>query len=221
MKVYNNIYGHIEFTEPVFKELLKTPEMQRLKGVLQCPSSLFNLPQITTTRFEHSMGTAILVRRLGGPVAEQIAALLHDISHTAFSHTADYLFDASLKQDVADKRIRYVVMNSKIPQILKKHSFDVDYILNQHNFPLLERNLPNLCADRLDYCLRDCLALGYMVPAEVDDILNALTTKNNEIVFKSKQPAEKFARIFLQISGDFYIANEYNDIYCDSWWKKG
>ena len=39
-----------------------------------------------TTHFEHSLGAFILVRRLDAALDEQIAALLHDASHTAFSH---------------------------------------------------------------------------------------------------------------------------------------
>jgi HD superfamily phosphohydrolase len=31
----------------------------------------------------------LLVRRLGASLEEQIAALLHDVSHTAFSHVID------------------------------------------------------------------------------------------------------------------------------------
>ncbi len=35
----------------------------------------------------------MLVNRLGGSLEEQIAALLHDVSHTAFSHVIDYVLE--------------------------------------------------------------------------------------------------------------------------------
>ena len=39
----------------------------------------------------------LLIKKLGGSVEEQIAGLLHDVSHTAFSHVIDYVFDNKMK----------------------------------------------------------------------------------------------------------------------------
>ena len=50
------------------------------------------------TRFEHSLGVFALLRRLRAPRREQVAGLLHDISHTAFSHAVDFVF-TSEEQD--------------------------------------------------------------------------------------------------------------------------
>jgi len=51
-----------------------------------------------TTRFDHSVGVMLLIRKLGAGsspasalLKEQVAALLHDVSHTAFSHVIDYV----------------------------------------------------------------------------------------------------------------------------------
>lgn len=35
----------------------------------------------------------LLNRQLDASMEEQIVALLHDVSHTAFSHVIDYVFD--------------------------------------------------------------------------------------------------------------------------------
>ena len=40
---------------------------------------------------------------------------------------------------------------SEIPNILERYGFNLDYILDDKNFPLKERSLPDLCADRIDY----------------------------------------------------------------------
>lgn len=49
------------------------------------------------TRFDHSVGVMLLVKKLGGSVEEQIAGLLHDVSHTAFSHVVDYVLIIEMK----------------------------------------------------------------------------------------------------------------------------
>jgi HD superfamily phosphohydrolase len=67
--------------------------VQRLHGVLQHGiTGLIGLTQ-PITRYEHSVGAMLLVRQLGGSLREQIAALLHDVSHTAFSHVIDYVLN--------------------------------------------------------------------------------------------------------------------------------
>src|SRR5262245_37777798 len=92
------IYGEVNITEPVLAVLLDTAVMQRLKGIMQ--HGISGLIGLTTpiTRYEHSLGAMLLVQRLGGSLAEQIAALLHDTSHTAFSHVIDYVVDGHHEQ---------------------------------------------------------------------------------------------------------------------------
>ncbi|MCA9975902.1 MAG: hypothetical protein KC413_09145, partial [Anaerolineales bacterium] len=59
------IYGSHQITEPVLEALMETAALQRLQGVLQ--HGISALIGVTTpiTRFEHSVGAMLLVRRLG------------------------------------------------------------------------------------------------------------------------------------------------------------
>lgn len=79
----DQLYGRHTITEPVLVELLRSPALARLAGVNQHGiSGLLNItPRVT--RFEHSVGALLLVRIVGARTDEQVAALLHDISHTA------------------------------------------------------------------------------------------------------------------------------------------
>jgi len=92
MRYHDSVYGNIEISEPVILDLLETNALRRLAGVLQ--HGITGLIGVTqpTTRLEHSIGAMWLVRTLGGSLQEQIAALLHDVSHTAFSHVIDYVY---------------------------------------------------------------------------------------------------------------------------------
>lgn len=145
----------VEITEPVLLDLMASDAMQRTKGVSQ--HGITALLGITPpfSRFDHSVGAMLLVRRLGGAVEEQIAALLHDISHTAFSHVIDFVFDDHSGQSYHEEKKEEVVANSDIPAILSRHGKDWRAFMNEDDFFILEQPSPALCADRLDYFLRD------------------------------------------------------------------
>ena len=66
MIYHDTVYGEIEINEAVILDLMGSDSMQRLRGVLQ--HGISGLIGITSpvTRFDHSVGVMILVRRLGG-----------------------------------------------------------------------------------------------------------------------------------------------------------
>jgi HD superfamily phosphohydrolase len=92
MEYGDTVYGSTSFTEPMILDLMQSGAIQRLRSVLQHGiTAVLGISQ-PITRFEHSVGAMILVHRAGGSVCEQAAALMHDVSHTAFSHVADFVF---------------------------------------------------------------------------------------------------------------------------------
>ncbi|HEY0175824.1 MAG TPA: HD domain-containing protein, partial [Pedobacter sp.] len=91
IKVNDPIYGTFELPE-IFDDLLNSKAMQRLGKIHHSGAVFLVNPDICHTRLEHSIGVMLLIRMLGGTELEQIAGLLHDISHTAFSHVGDYVF---------------------------------------------------------------------------------------------------------------------------------
>ena len=84
----------VAIEEPAILDLIGCPTFQRLKGVRQAGPSALAFPFKDVTRFEHSLGVFILLRRLRRRRREQVAGLLHDISHTAFSHAVDFVFSS-------------------------------------------------------------------------------------------------------------------------------
>lgn len=181
MDVSDRLYGTCPLPEPIFADLLHSAPLRRLQGVLQ--HGISGLLGITTptTRYEHSLGTALLVRRLGGTLEEQVAALLHDVSHTAFSHVIDFVFHDHGGQSFHDReKVRFVRATS-LPAILSHYGYAWEAILDESAYPLLEQPAPALCADRLDYFLRDGLDLGLITPAEAAQILAHLVVVDGRI----------------------------------------
>ena len=196
--LYNDvIYGTVTIKEPVLLALLETDAMQRLKGVLQ--HGISGLIGVTTpsTRFEHSLGAMILVRQLGASLEEQIAALLHDVSHTAFSHVIDYVFDDRENQGYHDTKKEEFISGTEIPATLAKFGYDWHDFIDEENFPLLEQPSPRLCADRLDYFLRDAVPLGLATEADIAFAIKSLVVVNERIAVNDFLTAQWMAYRFI------------------------
>ncbi len=198
MKYEDVVYGSVTITEPILLDLLQSQAVQRLHGVLQ--HGITGLIGITkpVSRFEHSVGAMLLVRRLGASLAEQVAALLHDVSHTAFSHVIDYVFDGHDSQSYHDEKKEEYMVQTDLPLILSQGGYDWRDFVHEENYSLLEQPSPRLCADRLDYFLRDGLDLGLATPADLEFVLDNLLAVNGRIATKTLQAAQWLAYTYIQ-----------------------
>ncbi|MEM7306678.1 MAG: HD domain-containing protein [Planctomycetota bacterium] len=102
------VHGDVYLTHEEMR-LLDTPEMQRLRGVKQLGTTYLAYPGAMHTRFDHSIGTLHMTRRmieamrlnadldpracLGVGEHEErvirIAALIHDVTHIPFGHNIE------------------------------------------------------------------------------------------------------------------------------------
>lgn len=200
--IKDKIYGRHVITEPVLIELLKSKPVQRLKKISQFGIPDEYYPVKNFSRYEHSLGVMILIKVLGGTIEEQIAGLLHDVSHSAFSHVIDWVvsetYNESLDETYQDDQHEDIINSGEISAILKKHRYRPEMIADYHNFKLLERDIPNLCADRVDYALRE-------FPASVARLLfKSLTNTDNRIIFKDENSALTFAMNFLKLQNEHW-----------------
>jgi len=206
MEYNDRIYGKILIKEPVILELINSKSLQRLKGIDQIGYFEPYFPGKTFSRYEHSLGVFILIKKFNAPFKEQIAGLIHDVSHTVFSHCGDYFLNAGSqeKQNLQDNIFREFVKETEIPKILEKYKFYLDYILNDKNFPLKERPLPDLCADRIDYFLRHGFIFGDLNQEEINEFLADFKITKNLWVFKSPELAIKFTIYYLNFNNLYW-----------------
>jgi hypothetical protein len=198
------IYGEFK-VDKVLEELILSKHVQRLKGVHQAGASYLMNEKWNVTRFDHSVGAMLLIKKLGGSVEEQIAGLLHDVSHTAFSHVIDYVFD-NKNESYHEEIFSSVVKNSEIPAILSKHGYNYeDILLDDSKWTLLEKSAPELCADRVDYTLRDMYTYGYISLEEAQDFLNDLIEVNGKMVLQNIEIAEWFTKTYYKEVIDFFM----------------
>lgn len=154
-----------------------------------------------------------MVRKVGGSLAEQVSALLHDVAHTALSHVVDWAglipSDHSSDTDPGSagpgneegneegeengerkrereresyhevRKLRYV-MGTELPSIISHYAGDLDVgqepmkVFEEEVFPLLEYPAPGLCADRVEYALRDAVVFSKLRMEEVEGLVEAL-----------------------------------------------
>ncbi len=201
MEINDPVYGKVNIDEPVLVELIESKPVQRLKKVHQAgPSPFFIDHKAYVTRFEHSIGVMILLRMHNASLEEQIAGLLHDIPHTAFSHVADFVFEDE-DHEYHEKFMEDIISGSEIPEIIDSYGLEMEYILDESNFGLLERDLPDLCADRLDYAMRD---LKKFEDVNVERFIDNLAVENGKFVFKDFEIGEEFADKFIYADKEWW-----------------
>ena len=198
MKFSDPAYGKFELKSDVLEDVIRTDALQRLKGINQYGTFQFILPRFKTSRFEHSLGTCYLLGRLGASLEEQLAGLAHDISHTAFSHVIDYVNGEEDSQENHDSLFEKTFMGSEIPSIMKRYGLKPKALLQTERFQLLERQLPDLCADRLDCFFRDSVLLGVSTPGQIRTYMKYLTKEENEIMVVDSMVARKMALGYME-----------------------
>jgi HD superfamily phosphohydrolase len=195
MNIIDSIYGDY-LIDGILEELIFSNPVQRLKGIYQGGASYFVNEKWNVTRYEHSIGVMLLIKKLGGSLEEQIAGLLHDISHTAFSHVIDFVFE-NKDEDYHEKIYHQIIADSEIPLILSKYGYDYkNILLDSSKWSLLEQPAPELCVDRIDYALRDMHRYESITIEEIDDFLGNLIIIEGRIYLKDVKTAEWFVRIY-------------------------
>ncbi len=204
MILEDRIYGSTEVENPVILELISSPEIQRLKDISQLgvPDEFYHFRGFS--RYEHSIGVFLLLRRCRASLEEQVAGLLHDVSHTAFSHVYDWVIGRNEREDSQDNEHKKILLNSNIPRILSKYNLNPERISNLENFRLLDLEIPEICADRFDYMVRDPLTPESIVR----DFIKSIRIYNGKIVFSDKDSALDFGKHFLKVQSEHYASAE-------------
>lgn len=204
MKMTDPLYGTLEI-EPVLAELIQSPLVSRLAHVHQGGSSYLVNPLWDLSRLDHSIGVMLFIRKFGGSLEEQIAGLLHDVSHTAFSHVVDYALDFK-EEDYHEQIFEDFVKTSTIPAILEKYGYSFEGIFDDiSKWKILEQEAPELCADRIDYTLQDLYRHRKISLAEVEEFLQALVMVDGRLYLANIASAEWFvAQYYSEVIDYFY-----------------
>ena len=171
MRWKDRVYGDAEITDPGVLGLIDVPDIPAAARGPPGRAVGDRLPVQGRDPVRAQPGRLSPAGPAGGrPRKEQVAGLLHDISHTAFSHAVDFV----VTSDEQDHHESLKPAHARPPRHRRGRvspGFSPADFYDDSIYPLLERPLPWLCADRLDYFLRDGLACGVVTPREVGRIL--------------------------------------------------
>jgi len=191
MIIKDKIWGEIKIKDKLIEEIILDKDFQRMKKISQLGIFKYSfLYGLKFSRYEHSIGVYYLLKKFGANKEECLAGLLHDISHGAFSHVLDIVFADDGNEEYADNILLERISNSKIGGILKKNKYNLLKIVNNRKHTMLDKKLPDIAADRIDYLLRDPIGMNSQLVKKITDYL---IVKNKEFVFNNSFFANLFA----------------------------
>src|SRR5215470_11616287 len=167
------VHGDIEMG-PLEVELMDTPEFQRLRGIKQLGTTYLVFPSAVHSRFEHSLGTSWMTRRILQAVRREhaiaredgtlirVAALLHDITHIPFGHTLEDERRVLPRHDRDEERVDYFLKESAVGRILKREGIQDEIIDTIRGDDTYRSDIVGgaISADLLDYLRRDTYFCG-------------------------------------------------------------
>ncbi len=207
-----SIFGDICIEDPVILDLLNAPVMKRLHNIDQSGTPRYFTHHVPAfTRYDHSVGVYALLKKAGVSLDEQIAGLLHDASHTVFSHTGDWVMGMGEKDNSYQDDIHsWFLKNMQVEDILHKHGHTLDKVLHKNNGHVaLEQDLPDMCADRIEYNLHTGLIFGLLTTAEIKEIADDLHYENQKWFFTNPKLARDFANLSIYFT-QYLWGSPYN-----------
>jgi len=202
--INDRVYGECEIDDDLAVDLINLPEFARLREMDQFGCYKYGFEECDVTRWEHSLGVYYLLRHFSVSREEAIAGLLHDISHMVFSHVIDYMYDDRSAQSTADRGHGEIVGKGNIRGLLDDTGLDWERISNIEQFSLLDKELPDLCCDRLDYFLRDSMCWGEITQKEALGILSHITIFNNTLVVDDPDIARFMSKHSLDMTNKYW-----------------
>ena len=104
------------------------------------------------SRFDHSVGVALITWHFTQSPRQTVAGLLHDIATPVFAHVVDFLNGDHLNQESTEAGTEDLLRRcSALLALLERDGVAVEDAADYHRFPLADNPSPRLSADRLEY----------------------------------------------------------------------
>ncbi len=202
MVIRDVLYGDINIDDEIIEALIRTKEMQRLRGIKQLGLTYLVFPGAEHSRYTHSIGVYYLATQIVEVLERKclmrfdehekkglfIACLLHDLGHGPYSHASEHYFAYDHEKMTID-----IIQNeyTQVNGILKNLKYYNDitlFVEKKHPNKLLNSILSStIDADRMDYLVRDSYYCGVSYGKfDLQRILKIIDVDNDNVVFLEK-----------------------------------
>lgn len=191
---YDPLHGGITLdradpTEALLIQLIDTPEFQRLRRIRQLGPASFTFHGAEASRFTHSLGVMAIARQAFDQLCHPYpqlkphrpvvlcAALLHDLGHGPFSHTAEEIFGCQHEQWTERILLESQPLNHRLTAFAADLPMQIIQTYRKtYPVPVVWQLVSSqLDCDRLDYLLRDSYFTGAAYgKLDLERIINAL-----------------------------------------------
>lgn len=193
------------------------PEMQRLRSVgMNCGCEYTSFPLFLRlapySRYDHSVGCALIVWHFTGSVAQSLAALFHDVATPTFAHVVDFLHGDHLVQESTEAKTGEILRASPgLRPLLERYGLTAEDVEDHHRWSIADNDTPQLCADRLEYTLGNLVNFGFGTPDDVRRLYGDIIAAPNEdgideLCFRTPALGAEFAAFALRCSR-IYVAD--------------
>lgn len=200
------------------REFAATPPMLRLKRVgMNCGCEYTQFPLFRDlapySRYDHSLGVALIVWHFTGSMEQSLAGLFHDITTPVFAHVVDFLNGDHLRQESTEAGVaECLAASAEVCALLAKYGAAVEDICDYHRYPIADNDAPALSADRLEYTLGNLFNYGFADLEQLRWLYEDLAVgadKNGtaELTFQTAEAATVFAKLALR-TAKIYVADE-------------
>ncbi len=227
-EIRDPIYGFISFNDWE-KQIINHPAFQRLRRIKQLALTEMVYPGVTHTRFEHSLGVMHFATMMYDSIVKnnlnllkdslsyddtglntdrqliRLAALLHDVGHSPFSHASEELMPANPQKKRPFKHEEYTtaIIMDLLKETIEDHPINkTNYRIEAEEVAALIEGNPEILGDRLfwkvlissqldadrgDYLLRDSYHAGvkygvYDHSRLINTLALGIDPESNEVV---------------------------------------
>lgn len=194
---------------------LSLPILTRLKKIgLLCGTDYTKLytNRMFYSRFDHSVGCALIAWNFTRDKKQALASLLHDVSTPVFSHAGDFRKgDALTQSSTEDINSKIILEDKDLALLLKEDGLKAEDVCDYHKYPVCDNEIPRLSSDRLEYMFPSGYALcDYAVKdSPCFDMDSTERCYKNIRVLKNEEGDDELG--FL----DLKTALEYTKRFCD------
>lgn len=161
LEKYNKMYKN-NYAGPLDK-YFKTKTMQRLKGKgLFCGMDYVGVemlrPREYYSRYDHSRNIGYAAWTLSEDLKCALTASFHDIGTLSFAHANSFKKGDALNQENDELDVKSVLLkDEEILTYLNEDGIKLNDVIDATKYPLIDKEIPALCLDRVDGILATCL----------------------------------------------------------------